>query len=476
MSVKFSNGIGYGSKSRAAFFDMSMAVPGAATFQPSRPISQTPIDETDKVTPWAKWGKDNKLPLRMTEDIDNTGILNSIIDGKARFAICNGILPALVHYEKNGMMVIDEILMKPEIDDFLEDNNHFFHTFGWMKDQCGFGNGMGRIMLNKGRDKITSFQRDDVSEMRYEKQDPKSGRINRVYLSAHWDKIGCNVNDNRILRIPLLHWNNPLQDLREKVSNSNAVEFAMTFKYPGWGKKYYSAPLWYAAHKWVKIAQGVPEMKAAMFENNFRPKYMVVVSDKFWTKYFDGEAGDSNDSTKDYSDAEIAQKKNKVYDDIDEHLAGNTNAYKTIFVDGFFHDEKLVSEIEIKPIDDTTKSGELLPDSAAANSEIAFASLFNPAIIGASMPSGPYTNSQGGSNVRESTLIQVIIHELERQNIRRFFNVIKKFNGWDKEYVGTNKKLEFIIPATIPTTLDTGSNVKPMVTGANPVNENQPAA
>lgn len=466
MSVHVKNGIGFSARSGALFIDLGSAAP-----QPARKITDVPIEDIEKALPWAKWGHDNKLPHHMFHDIETCGILNSIIDGKARFAVNNGILPALVHYEKNGQMVVDDIVMEPEIQDFLDDNNHFFHCYAWMKDQCAFGNGIARFMLNGGRDKIASFQRDDVTEMRYQKQDV-AGRINNIYLSAHWDKVR-SPNDNRIITVPLLNWNNPLKDLVERVAASKNVEFAMTFKYPGWGKKYYSTPLWYAAYKWVKIAQGVPEMKAAMFENNFRPKYMVVISEKYWERVFHGEK-DWND----YTDQEIAEKKNKVYDDIDEHLADNKNAYKTIFVDGFYSpDGKLVPEIEIRPIDDTTKQGELLPDSAAANSEIAFATLFNPAIIGANMPSGPYTNSQGGSNVRESTLIQVIIHELERQNVRRIFSVIKRFNGWDKKFVASDKqKLEFIIPATIPTTLDTGSNVKPMVTGASPAQEPASAA
>jgi hypothetical protein len=468
MSVKVKNGIGFSSRTGAVYMDMAVA--GNSQYDPARPVKNVPVDNSvDRISAWAKWGADNQLPLQMLAEIEKCGILNSIIDGKARFAVCNGILPALVHYDKGGQMVVDDIVMDPEISDFLDDNNHFFHTFSWMKDQCAFGNGVARFMLNGGRDKIASFQRDDITEMRYQKQDTYTGRIDNIFLSAYWDKVGNNPLDYRIIKTPLLHWNNPLEDLRKKVSGSNQNEFALTFRYPGWNRKYYSMPLWYAALLWVRIAQGVPEMKAAMFKNNFRPKYMVIISEKYWDRVFEKDVNGQTKIADDYTAEQIEEKKQKVYDDIDEHLFGNENAYKTIFVDGYYDQSgKLIPEIEIKPIEDTTKNGEFLPDSAAANSEIAFAMLFNPAIIGANMPSGPYTNSQGGSNVRESTLIQVIIHELERQNVRRIFNVIKRFNNWDKQFAKTGQKLEFIIPATIPTTLDTGSNVKPMVTGVSP--------
>jgi hypothetical protein len=469
MSVKIINGIGFGSK--AVFMDMSEG--SELVSSASKDITPSIPDEKEfKKIPWSSWGKDNKLPIRMAEDIESCGILNSIIDGKARFAICNGILPAVVRYDEKGQMQIEKIVIDSEIDDFLEENNHFFHTMGWMRDLCGFGNGVGRIMLNKSRDKIATFQRDDVVEMRYQKMDEKTGKINQIYLSASWDKVGTNPNDNRIIPIQLLNPSGPLKHLRELVDSTKINEFAMTFRYPSWNRKYYSQPLWYAAKKWVDIAKGVPEMKAQMFANNVRPKFMVVISERYWERVIVEE----NKAFHDYTEKEIAEKKQRIYDEIDQYLAGNENAYKTVFCDGYIDPNGTMHpEIDIKPIQDTTQSGELLPDSAAANSEIAFAMLFNPAIIGANMPSGPYTNSEGGSNVREASLIQVIIHEMERQHIRSFFNVIKKFNGWDKRFGSDGEsKLEFLIPATIPTTLDTGSNVKPMMTGANPTTKNQP--
>ncbi|MGN6416875.1 MAG: hypothetical protein ACTHMC_05265 [Pseudobacter sp.] len=466
---KFVRGIGYSEGAQAVFVDMKAAKENQRAGKTFTEVPQPDCNE--KHIPWARWGTNNLLPMEMAHDIETTGILSGILEGKARFAACNGVLPALVHYEKNGQMVIDKIVMDPEIQDFLEDNNHFFHTHAWMKDQCAFGQTAVRFMLNGKRDKIVAFQRDDVTEMRYAKMDG-NGRIPHVYYSACWDKVGNNVNDERIIKVPLLNWNNPLADLKKRVEKSKDVEFVMTSRQSGWGRKYYPPALWYAAYLWVKIAQGVPEMKAAMFENNFRPKYVVVINEKYWDGVFSGEKDENGKLWDDYTAAEIEQKKNKEYDNIEKFLIGNKNAYKSIFCSGYYDGNgKLIADIEIKAIEDTTKNGEFLPDSAAANSEIAFAMLFNPGIIGANMPSGPYTNSQGGSNVRESTLIQVIIHELERQNVRRKFNLISRFNGWSDKYNSGDQRLEWFIPATIPTTLDTGSNTKPMVTGVSPQND-----
>jgi hypothetical protein len=45
--------------------------------------------------------------------------------------------------------------------------------------------------------------------------------------------------------------------------------------------------------------------------------------------------------------------------------------------------------------------------------------------------------------------------------IRKIYKIVSRFNGWDTKYPG----LEFIIPATILTTLDTGAGSKQVNTG-----------
>lgn len=218
-------------------------------------------------------------------------------------------------------------------------------------------------------------------------------------------------------------------------------------------------PMWMSQILWIKIAQSVPEMKAVLFENNMRVKMVVIIYQDFWTESY----GDDWD---DYTDEQKMEKKKQTYKDIDDFLVGSKNAYKSVFTTGYRDTEgRTFANIEFKPIEDTTKDGELLPDSAAANSEIAFAMLWNLAITGGSQKEGQYQGNEGGSNVRESSLMQVIIHEVERQVVRSIMNVIKLFNGWNTKFPG----LDFIIPATILTTLDTGAGSKQAVTGnANP--------
>ena len=441
------------SKSATVFIDMAAAPGVVADFgSAAKPMKSTIPEDNFKFMPWAPWGTSNNLlPQEMTRDIETCGVLEAIIDGKARFAICEGILPAIMKSE-GSKKIVEKILMGTEVNDWLEMNDINSQAFDWARDLYGMGNAMARLIVNGEGNKIHTLRRDDVSEIRYERQDEKSGKISKVYHSACWDRV-TGVNDNRIFTIPLIDPMNPLGDLTEKIK-SGAKELNYGFRRTSWGKHYYSAAQWYSAYKWVKIAQGVPEMKAAMFENNMRPKYMVIIYKKYWTEAYE----DWEDTT----DEKREERKNKLYDEIDEFLTGSKNAYKSVYVEGEITlDGKPMQYIDIKPIEDNTKPGELLPDSAAANSEIAIATLWNNAMTGGNQKSGLYGQNEGGSSVREASAMQVVVLENERQKIVRLLNIIKKFNGWDKEHPG----LEFIIPGTILTTLDTGGSTKPVING-----------
>lgn len=424
-------------------------------------IKSTVPDEVQRVQPWSPWGSDNLLPQRMVNDIETCGILNGIIEGKSRFAICQGMLPAIVRTNPaNGQREIEQFVDDDEINEWMERNDTFFQTFALIKDQVGFNWGTVRYMMDGAGNKITNMQRDDLTEVRYSKKDPKTGRSSHLYYSANWDKVR-SPNDERVFKRYLLNPADPLADLEEKIK-SGIKEHAFTFRNPGWGKHYYPTPLWMAAYKWVKIAQGVPEMKSALFENAMRPKYMVIIHEEYWENRYGTEWVE-------WDEGEQEKRRNDLYDEIDNWLIGSKNAHKSIMAQGYRDEKGTYTDIEIKPIEDNTKPGELLPDSAAANSEIAFAMQYNLAINGGNQSAGIYQHGQGGSNIREASADQVIKHEVERQQLRRVMMLPKNKNGWAKRLKG----LDFIIPATILTTLDTGAGSKQVITGnANPRQNN----
>jgi hypothetical protein len=453
--VEFKNGVGYSEASGARYLDMGFIdLQGAKDMQPATsPKFSKPYDLANAL-PWSPWGANNLLGADMAVDLKKTGVLNGIVEGKMRFSICQGVLPAIISYETSGKPVVEKILHGTEVNEFLDDNNTFFTIASLVKDYVGFNRSIGRLGLSRKGDKIVQLRREDVSSARMAKKDSR-GDINHIWYSSNWSRVR-NETDDLVWKEPLLDPFNPYQDLRNRIDNGDKTRwFSMMVTHPGWQEDYYPMPMWMAQILWVRIAQSVPEMKAVLFQNNLRVKMVVIIYENFWSENF-GDAWD------DYSDDQKEQKRKAVYNDIDEFLVGHKNAYKSVFTTGYRDsDGKTYANIEFKPVEDTTKDGELLPDSAAANSEIAFSLLWNLAITGGSQKAGQYQGNEGGSNVRESGLMQVILHEVERQVVRAFYHVIKRFNGWDKQFPG----LDFIIPATILTTLDTGASTKQVLPG-----------
>lgn len=475
MGVRIQNGIGYGKA--AMIIDKSAAVAAPVTEQ-TLPIQQTALKNYAAMG-YMPWGDSNALPITMLKSLEGCGILNSIVKSQSRLALGDGVLWAYTRKDITGKTIVEEIVDEAEILEFMEDNNHYMNEWSWMEDLIGFNHGVMRMVFNSEKKrKIVSFRRDDITELRYEPMDD-SGIINNIFLNADWARIQ-DIKDSLVLKVPLVNPNYPIKSL-ENYAGSNINQVALTFKTSTWAKKYYPLARWQPSQDWINIDMKIPRMKDQMFEHNFRPRYQVTIFEQFWEKRFDGDGATTNWA--DYTDAEREALRQKVYDDIDAHLAGVDNHGKAIYVGGWLDQAsgKTFSEIEIKAIDDLIKEGEMLPESATATSEIAFGMMYNPAIIGASLPSGPYTNSQGGSNVRESVTVQILIHEPERQLICRNYNIIKRFNEWDKTYAKPKLQLEPIMPTTILTTLDTGGGTAPAIPGASidkpaapPSNNQQP--
>lgn len=450
MSVDLKHGIGYSAKAEASFIDIA----AAKDLAPVRPISEPIKQEVLNSFPWSPWGSNNLLPLEMVADIKSC-LLYSIIEGRSRLATCQGMVPVITKIDtKTGQRIIDRYVDDSEINEWMEQNNTFLNTFGWIKDYVAFLRCMSRIMLNKKKNKIALIKRDDVVKTRFAKMDNK-GKVNDIWYSAEWSKVK-NEQSKYVFSKPHLNPANPYFDLQRRIKGgSKDVEFAMSATHPGFDEEYYPVPLWMAAIKWIKIAQAIPEMKAAMYENSIRAKMVVIIYELFWEKSYGASWTTLDEKKKE-------EYRKKIYDDIEKFLVGAKNAGKSIFTTGYRdRDGKTYSEIEFKPVEDMSKVGEYLPDSAAANSEISFSMLWNNAMTGGNQKDGPYQSDKGGSNVREASTLIVTTTEVERVVVKNKMNVVKHFNGWVKRLPG----LDFIIPATILTTLDTGAGSKNVVTG-----------
>lgn len=450
-------GIHYSSNAKAVFFTNGIASFGEDA-KPYTPPQNIPSFDEISSAEWSPWGSDNLLPYEMRDHIENCGVLNAALDGKGRIGIGKGFQPFLLTNVTNDGKEELEWVSDAEIHDWLEANNTFDFAFDSLYDFNSYGWNTGRYIFNKAGNKINRIVRDDVFTARIEKS--KDSVIKNLFLCSNWKDAGLKYDKDKMMKIPLLREYYEQEDLIERLKSDPQVAFINRRRRNG--RSNYPFPLWWSARAWVKIARSVPAMKNAMFQNQMQIKYLIYISEQ----YFKKDVPDWDKLDPDKKKAVMANKR----DEIEEWLTGDDNAYKSITT-GKYYDTVQKTEvkyIEIEVLDDKVKDGKLLPDSSAANSEILFSVMMNPALIGAGQPGGAYANNAGGSNIRESYLVQLMLMEAERKMNTEQWIPIKKINGWAKKYeaerkVGSNlitPRLVLRYPSGLLTTLDTGKSTK----------------
>lgn len=420
-------------------------------------------------TEWAKWGINNLLCDDLALKLRKTGVLNAGIKAKARIALGKGIAPVLITgRDKDGSEQM-EFIYDPEIEDWLELNHDFFNSLHSIKDMIGFAWTHQRIYLSNDGTKIASFKTDDVVKCRMGKKNPATGEIEYTFYSPCWHKQFNVDASDKYKKISMLRENSEWQDLTERIDEgTKEKEFSIISRGDLDGQEYYPYPLWYSVYDWVDLAIRIPAMKIAMFNNQMSIKYLVKIN----TKYF--ERGDKNWNS--YS-AEDKQAKFKAkVDEINTHLVGNEKAYKSISVQSYVDNNgNEISDISIEVLDDKVKEGKLLPDSSASDKQILFSLMMNPTIMGANTIGGAEGGAGSGSDIREAYLVQIMLMEAERRMNSKIFNIVKRFNGWNKKTYkvknadGTEKEvsgqnLQFRYPNLILTTLDKGGSIAPVNT------------
>lgn len=433
-----------GTKSGALIIDKSKKSP--AQFSQPEPNPMLKMGEV------ALWGNGNDLPQKMWDDIEATGILSSAIDAKARIAVGKGPIPVLIdNIKPDGEEELTHV-NDAEILDWLDSNNSFDNSFAIAKDAFATGNPFAQILLNRDR-KIVGYRRHDAAECRFSVKDPSSRKSEFVFISSDWRTyINWTKENTHMDKIPLLDINYPLYDLQSR----SGYTFMMSLQYPLFNRAYYSPAPWYAAKQYVDIAKNIPGLKAKMLENQMVIKYVVTIHPKHWEHFHPGFA--------DLQPKEAEKVQNDFYDMVDEYLTGTKNAYKSLFSTKVFDNnaQQWVETISVTELDDKTKDGKLLPDAASANSEILFALMMNPALMGVDIPGGGAVRTAGsGSNIRESYLVQVMMLEMERRTMSKIFNLAKQVNGWQQRF--GNKPLVLRYPNQILTTLNTGAPTAPQL-------------
>jgi len=410
-----------------------------------------PYKQTGKVTididgyQVRPWGGDNRFPLTAIEQVDNTTVLNTGLKFLRNLTIGQGIFPCIVTgYDDQGNEVLKPI-DDARVKSFVNGRMVRRYMEKTLRDYLKVGCGAVQFIPNLSMNGFAGIN--SLNPLYYRFTDPDDiGRCQAV-VSGYWPQ---NPSAGQYSVLDVLSEYDP--EMQAQVLQFRGA-LKNGFVYPvrdSWSNDdLYGLPIWWPAYVcgWVEIAHLVPQFLKKAYQNQITWKWHVQIPYSFWDKRFPPE---------DYKNASERQTLIKQYmDKLELNLCGADNAEKPIFTN--FSVNEMSGKVEeqwiIKPLENKYQGSDQLPVSAAANSEILFALMVNPNVLGAGMPGGTYSGNQGGSNIREAFLVNIANAWIDRQNLLDPLELFIRMNGGAED-------IELRFRNTILVTLDSGTGTK----------------
>ena len=436
--------------SGSGFFAATNGAPTGITPEQKKALSKTVDTKTDQDftdvsgIKMLNWRSQNDFPQWADKIITSTSVLNSGLKFIRNFTLGQGIYACKVTgFDEDG----DEILAPwddPSVQEYLDSwqGKRLLEKVG--RDYFKYGASAVQLITNESGDKIVACNPMNAYFWRLTQRDANG----REYLIDS-GKFPETPGTGDYKKFDVLMEFDPFYDLDVRKFEGKTKESLVCMVRDSWSNRdTYSEPVWLSAWLagWIDIAKSVPLYLQKVYKNQATWKWHVQIPYSFWDKKFPMAEFD-----------DLADRKAAIelyMEDIEKNLLGVENAEKPIFTHYSVNDlnGKVEEEWKITPLDNKSKEGDKLVTSAAANSEILFALMINPNVLGAGMPGGTYAGNQGGSNIREAFLVNIANAWVDRQTLLTPLEIMMRYNG----HVG----LKLRYRNTILTTLDTGAGTK----------------
>jgi len=292
--------------------------------------------------------------------------------------------------------------------------------------------GFPEYILSNDFSKIVSVRRMQTSKMRYERINPSTGLIENAYFSHNW-QANTDVNDKKyVSRIPLVDSYCSAEQVKEYCKSKKIHKFTMPVFYPLIDETYYPEPEGHSVYRngWMDVVNNIPEYKKAFSKNQLNIKYLVKISEEYFTRTY-------GDDWKKFTVDKKIELRKQLTNDIDEHLAGNKNAGKSIQVTVFKDKNNTwVDGISVEEIGNkNTGDGAGILDATAGNAEIMGAIGTDPNLMGVGIPSGKL-NGGSGSDKREAFSILNSLFKSKRELTLDVWRMLRDYNEWDENLEG----------------------------------------
>lgn len=387
------------------------------------------------------WGKANEFPQWAAKLIKETTVLNTGLRYLHMLMMGQGVFACRVTGVNDDGSEHLEPVGDPKVQRFLESRVVRKFMERVLRDYLKFGNGAVQFIPSIDLQRMTALN--TLNALFYRYTEPDAFGSQDAVVSGYWPMV---PHEGQFDVLPVLRELDPdghaaLLKAAGKMPNG--------FVYPvrdSWSnEEIYGEPRWWPAWVagWVEIAHLVPKYLKKAFQNQTTWKWHVKIPYSYWDKKYPENQFDSPEARK--------QAIQKFMDSVERNLLGPENAEKPLFTNYAVNEMngRVEEEWKIEALDNKYHGNENLVTSSAANSEILFALMVNPNVMGAGMPGGVYAMNQGGSNIREAFLVNIANAWTDRQNLLDPLELYMRINGLED--------CELRFRSTILTTLDTGA-------------------
>lgn len=406
-------------------------------------VTTVKVDVKDKTAEIASWGSKNSYPQDILKAVRPNGSASSGLRFLRKAHYGNGLVLVRDEADANGkketkMVSLSEV---PEIQQFFlkSQMNRFWKET--IADLEYFSIAFPEYILSENFQTINLVRRQKTAWCRFSLPNPENNLVEYVYISQKFGRETVDSTSEYVEEVPLIdsYWST--DQVKEYCKANNIKKFIRPIFYPLIDEAFYPKAEWHAVVEsgWLDVANSVPALKKAIFNNQMTIKYLVEINEMYFEKIY-------REKWLSFSPDERMDIRKKVIDAVNDSLSGNDNAGKTIQSMKFIEDGKEYSAVTITAIDDKLKDGSYLPEAEAANSEVLFALGVDPSLIGAGIPGGKL-GAGSGSDKREAFTILSALFKTNRETTLEVYDFIAQYNNWD-----TSIRAAF--ENTILTTLD----------------------
>jgi hypothetical protein len=399
------------------------------------------IESTAGSAKIAAWGADNMYPSKVLEAARKNSSASRGISFLRK-----------AHYGSGFVLMRDEVTdgkkdpkkvplqSLPEINEFFKNSN--FHKFSLevISDLEWFYISFPEYIPSENGENITQVYRQRAAWCRFGIDE--KGKITKVYISEQFRRGKVETEGDFVEVVDYIDPYMPVESVKELVKTKRLKKFIRPTMFPLIDEPYYPIAEWHSIIEsgWLDVANAVPELKRAIFNNQISIKYLIEIHEDYFTNVY-------GEQWRRFDPSERKKIREDVIDKINESLVGNDKAGKSIQAMMLTDSQgRQYSAVKITTIDDKLKDGSYLPEAEAANSEILVALGVDASLIGGSgIPGG--NGSGSGSDKREAFTILQALKKSDREISLDPFNFIKQYNNWPDDVYGAFEN-------TVLTTLD----------------------